>query len=199
MKEENCMKDRHKTGRRGPSSYYVHDSEKVFEMLDLSGGECLVDIGCGRGDYSLRALELLGESGEVISIDKEKVFLEGLLDFKREYPTDNLTILRADIRDGIPVEDCKADICLISTMFHCIDMKEYGGGIASEVRRILKPSGKLAVIECKKENTFRGPPLELRLSPDDIEAVFTPYGFERKSLTFLGDNYLLILRQKVIL
>jgi len=194
MKEEHCIENKCRSGRhRGPSSYYIHDSEKVFEMLDLKPHHCFVDLGCGRGDYSLKALDILKDNGEVVAVDKEGIFLEGLKTHKENNLVKNLRIVETDIRGILPIENEKADVCLVSTVFHCIDMAKYGKDIAFEIRRILKPYGKLVVIECKKEDTFRGPPLHLRFSPEDIEKIFTPFGFEKISVTSLGENYLIVM------
>jgi len=42
-------------------------------------------------------------------------------------------------------------------------------GLVNEVKRLLKPKGKLAIIEIKKEETPFGPPLEIRLSPEELK------------------------------
>lgn len=47
-----------------------------------------------------------------------------------------------------------------------------------ETRRVLKPEGRLAVVEFKKLAGSPGPPVEVRLSPQEVEALLRPHAFE---------------------
>ena len=41
-------------------------------------------------------------------------------------------------------------------------------GFIKEIKRLLNPSGKLAIVEINKEKTPFGPPIEIRLSAADL-------------------------------
>jgi hypothetical protein len=56
----------------------------------------------------------------------------------------------------------------------------------------LKPGGRLAIIECKKEEQPFGPTFPIRLSPEELESSIARYGFERPELVDLGYNYMII-------
>lgn len=64
--------------RRGPSSYWMHDPEVVFDSLTLKEGDCFLDLGCGPGDYSIKASKLAGDSGVVYALDKTPSMIEAL-------------------------------------------------------------------------------------------------------------------------
>ncbi|MFP3485865.1 MAG: hypothetical protein RXO23_07805, partial [Vulcanisaeta sp.] len=51
--------------------------------------------------------------------------------------------------------------------------------VVKEVGRILKPGGKLLIIEFKKDVLF-GPPF--KLSPEEVEKYFTREGFVREQV-----------------
>ncbi len=61
-----------------------------------------------------------------------------------------------------------------------------------EIHRVLKQGGFLAVIECKKEETPFGPPMELRRSAQDIEGAMTPGDFLKIRYVDLGVTYLIL-------
>ena len=45
-------------------------------------------------------------------------------------------------------------------------------GLAGETRRLLKPGGILAILEFKKEEMPVGPPMNIRLSPEELRSKF---------------------------
>jgi ubiquinone/menaquinone biosynthesis C-methylase UbiE len=63
--------------------------------------------------------------------------------------------------------------------------------VAAEARRVLKPGGRLAVIECKREESSIGPPMHLRLSPEGLEHQLSESGFRRTGLVDLGRLFLI--------
>lgn len=183
--------------RRGPSSFRMHDSEKVFDHLGLKSGDTFVDLGCGPGDYSLRAGEIVGINGRVYGVDlsmnslelfKEKLSLSGLI---------NVNIINQDITSIMPIEEEEADVCFISTVLHTIRLEEVKEKLFLEIRRILKNNGKLAIIECKKEEMSFGPPMQMRYSPEEIEIEARKYGFEKIRYTDLGSNYMVEYVKKI--
>jgi hypothetical protein len=60
-----------------------------------------------------------------------------------------------------------------------------------KIQRILKPSGRLAIIECKKEKQPFGPPMHLRISPQEMEASLSPIGLKKIDYQDLGYTYLI--------
>jgi len=62
------------------------------------------------------------------------------------------------------------------------------------VRRVLKPAGRLAIINCKKEAQPFGPPIEKRFSPRETEKLVVPCGFRTLEQVDLGYNYLIQFR-----
>ncbi len=177
--------------RHGPSSFDMQDHNTVFNELKLVKGQSFLDIGCGSGDYSLHASKIIGDSGRVYAIDKWEELINNLTQRAISNGLKNIKGKVADISvDKLPFEDSSIDVCFIATVLHTIDISKYGKNIFSEISRVLKPNGRLAIIECKKDNNF-GPPKHLRLSPEEIGSVVLQYGFNRLNLTDLGYNFLI--------
>ena len=62
----------------GQSSYWMQEPALVFSELQLKGGYCVLDLGCGKGDYSIQASAIVGDSGVVYALDKEKEVIDEL-------------------------------------------------------------------------------------------------------------------------
>jgi ubiquinone/menaquinone biosynthesis C-methylase UbiE len=179
------------TRRTRPSSYAMHDPRVVERELKLRSGQCLLDLGCGAGDYALRAAEWVGHEGSVVALDRSR---QAIKDLAREASRRGAGRLRAMVADfalPLPIDDCCVDVCLIATALHMTELDRIAGALFREVRRVLKPGSRLVIIECKKEETPSGPPLCMRHSPSEVEALVQPCGFEKTALTDLGSTYLL--------
>lgn len=175
--------------RRGGSSYRIHDPEDVFEELDLKSGDVFVDLGCGPGDYALRAATEVGRSGFVYAFDQRKEVVDELQAESEARKLLNLVTWRQDILKSLPLESGSVDVCLLSTVLHSIDLSAGGVSLFNEVRRILKPEGRLAVIECHKREMPFGPPLHVRLSLEEVEKAIEPFGLAKNGYRDLGYNY----------
>lgn len=187
----NCDSHGIKKHKQGVSSFAMHDSNYVFKELDLKNGDCFLDLGSGAGDYSIQASKDVGSFGLVYALDKwsevtkrfrGKVYSQGIT---------NIKALTCDILGRLPIESESIDVCLVATVLHIPNITRAAKSLFEEIYRVLKISGRVAVIEVKKEETFLGPPLSMRLSPEDIENLITPCGFNKVSLIDLGRNYMI--------
>jgi ubiquinone/menaquinone biosynthesis C-methylase UbiE len=185
-----CSTDR-KGHCHGPSSFGMHDADLVFRELALKPGDVFIDLGCGPGDYALYASLLVEETGRVYALDKWKRMVTGIGTQAAAMGYGNIKTKIADICAPLPLADDCADVCLVATVFHTLDMRREGAGMFKEIRRVLKESARLAVINCKKEEQPFGPPLEKRFSPQETEDIVSPYGFQKINLIDLGFNYLI--------
>ncbi len=181
-----CERKKERCGK-APTSYYMHDANLVFTQLDIKEGENFLDLGCGAGDYSIKASEIVGESGNVYAVDKSAAIFENSNLINRK----NIKTIIADISQSIPVDDKKIDICLLSTVLHAMDLNKCKDKLFSEIKRILKPNGRLAIIECKKEISNFGPPFHMRISALEIDEMLKQYDFVKVSAIELGINYMI--------
>ncbi|CAE6435376.1 unnamed protein product, partial [Rhizoctonia solani] len=57
-------------------AYSEESTKPVFELLSLQPGECVVDVGCGTGELTLRLQQIVGKDGLVLGIDASESMLE---------------------------------------------------------------------------------------------------------------------------
>ncbi|OPY69989.1 MAG: Demethylmenaquinone methyltransferase [Syntrophorhabdaceae bacterium PtaU1.Bin034] len=177
----------------GRSSYGFIDLERFFEVLTLKPSAVFLDLGCGRGDYALEAARAVGPEGRVYGIDAWPEGLEELRNRAAANGMDNIETIRADLLKEIPLPDNLVDVCLLATVLHDLLRGDTGEATLREIVRVLKPEGKLAVVEFKKIDDGPGPPIAVRLSADEVERLIKPFGFH---MDFVGDvgkfHYLIV-------
>lgn len=181
----------HASSRRGPSSFHMQEPELVFNNLGLKPGDNFLDLGCGAGDYTMRAAEIIGETGMVFAFDALSGSINSLNLEIAERDIKNITANVADITKPLAVKDNSIDICMIATVLHSSSNFKSNGTLFSDIRRFLKPTGKLAIIECKKENMNFGPPITMRISAEELETIINGFGFKKTDYTDLGFNYMI--------
>jgi ubiquinone/menaquinone biosynthesis C-methylase UbiE len=158
------MGTNHKGHRKGNTTEHFLNKKLILKELNILPGQTILDVGCGNGYMSKEFSKLVHQSGKVFSLDRAKEVIEKL---KEETRGTNIKPIEADITKKTPLDDKSVDLIYLSTVFH-IFTKEQIGGFQKEVKRLLKPNGKLAIIEIQKENTPFGPPLDMRFSPKEL-------------------------------
>ena len=176
---------------RGPSSFWMHDPKEVFDQLALKPGDWVLDLGAGPGDYSLMAAELVGPTGMVLALDKWETGFRELTRKATDLGLAQLKPILTDITRKLPIKDGCIDLCLISTVLHIFPKPKFELKMFEEIKRVLKPKGRLAVIECKKEDQPWGPPKHMRISPDEMIQGLAPYGYVKCAYKDLGKTYLI--------
>jgi ubiquinone/menaquinone biosynthesis C-methylase UbiE len=182
----------------GKSSFELIDPENLFAELHLSSRMVFLDLGCGKGAYSIAVSERIGKDGLVHAVDLWEEGISSLQDRIAKEGYANIKAVVADVGTRIPIEDGSVDVCLLATVLH--ELVEIGAehGALNEAARVMKPGATLAIIEFKMIDGPPGPPKKARLDPDAVEKIVVPHGFARRSLADLGPYNYLSLFEKTI-
>ncbi len=184
------MNDHKKPKGAGKSSFELINPDILSDILPVKPGSVVLDLACGKGIYSMFLSEMVGENGLVYAVDLWK---EGLLLLEEQIEKQNITNilpLRDDATEQIEIDDYSVDVCLMATVLHDFEEMNKSGAVLEQVKTILKPNGCLAVIEFKKIEGPPGPPVQIRLSEDEVEKMVTGYGFKKGKSVDIGDyNY----------
>jgi ubiquinone/menaquinone biosynthesis C-methylase UbiE len=181
----------HKLPGQGKSSYDLINPKVLWKELDLSSGLTFLDLGCGEGNYSLAAAAIIAPTGIVYAVDLWKEGIAALKERAVQEGRDNLKAMVAPAGE-IPLADHSIDVGFMATVLH--DLVEAGTAIAAlaEMTRLVKPGGLFGIVEFEKIDGPPGPPRHIRLAPEEVEELVTPYGFRRQKLKKLGPyNYLI--------
>jgi ubiquinone/menaquinone biosynthesis C-methylase UbiE len=122
--------------------------EQTVELAALSPGERVLEVGCGTGEVAQRARSRVGATGQVSGIDPSA---EMIAVAQRKARRAGLDIdYRVGAIEALPYPDASFDVVLSSLMMHHLPDDLKSGGLA-EVRRVLKPGGRLLIVD------FKGP------------------------------------------
>ena len=91
------------------------------------------------------------------------------------------------------LEDNKITFAFISTVLHEADEKE---NFLNEIKRIISPKGRIAIVEWQKINSEFGPPIDHRLDKMDLIKVLDTVGFSNISTIDIGENFYGLIAQK---
>jgi len=175
----------------GKSSFDLIDKERFFGALGIKREYVLLDAACGVGKYSIAISDVLKNEGIIYAVDLWEEGIQTLKQTIEEKEIKNIKPFLADISKHIPVEDQSVDIILMATVLHDLIEDNTEKGTLSEVRRVLKPGGSLVIVEFKKMEGPPGPPVAIRLSPEETEKIVSAYGFNQEKVIDVGPfNYL---------
>jgi ubiquinone/menaquinone biosynthesis C-methylase UbiE len=146
---------------------------ETLRRLGLREGEVVADVGCGIGYFSLPAAEIVGRRGLVYALDTSDEMLSEL-----RARLENAAVRNVEPRKsgetslGLPPDS--VGFVFLSNVLHEVDGLEV---FLTDVLRILKPAGRIAVLEWKKIPMDEGPPLEHRFSVEEVQAALERAGF----------------------
>lgn len=157
--------------------------KKTLERLGFREGSILCDIGAGTGIFSFPATEL--SKNDIYALDVSDKMLELLEERKKSKGIKNLKIGKVE-NNILPVSDSTCDLAIMVTVLHHIEEKQL---MFSEVRRVLKPGGKLTIVEFYKREAEMGPPKNIRISEDELIEIGKENGLEVISEYSFGENF----------
>ncbi|NIO03273.1 MAG: methyltransferase domain-containing protein [Proteobacteria bacterium] len=177
----------------GKSSFELIDAEKVFGEIGLRRGSTFLDMACGLGRYAIAASKIVGDEGLIYAVDLWEKGIDALQEEASAKGIKNLKASVSDVGKTLPIPDHQVDICLMATVLHDLVQTRDDEGALKEARRVLNTQGSLAIVEFKKIDGPPGPPIGVRLTPDDVEGILLPHGFRKKQFVEVGPyNYLMI-------
>lgn len=168
-----------KKNRRSAGSIDMQDAEIVFKRMQIKKGDTFLDLGCGTGEYSILASEWVGENGVVYALDRWEGLIQKINQESLKNNLQNIQAINADITVCLPIPDQSIDVCLLATVLHTLHPDDKKTRLYDEIKRTLKPEGRVAVINVKKEDQPFGPPLRMRSSPLETENLFKQCGYTR--------------------
>jgi arsenite methyltransferase len=138
------------------SSYYgkFRARDKLIDSLQLRGDETVLDVGCGHGLLLIAAAKRLPR-GRSIGIDLWSQVDQG--NNSREATLENANLEgvadRVEVCDGdmrkLPFPDASVDAVVANLAIHNISDREGRREAISEIVRVLKPGGQIALMDFK--------------------------------------------------
>ncbi len=145
--------------------------QDVINKCQIVQGMHIADLGCGNlGYFVLPMAKLVGKGGKIYAVDIQTSVLEAVQSRARLEGLTNVEIMRSNLEivGSTKIVDKSLDIALVINVLFQNKNKE---NLFKEAVRLLKPGGKLVVIDWKKTSIPIGPPIELRVGSDEIKQI----------------------------
>jgi len=118
--------------------------QTTVELAGVQPGDCVLEVGCGTGSLTLAAKRQAGLSGKVFGID----IITGMIEVSQRKAAEaheEITFQEGSI-DNIPFSADQFDVVMCSFMIFHMSEETRRKGI-SEIHRVLKPGGRLLVLD----------------------------------------------------
>lgn len=147
---------------------------KILKQLDLREHMIVADLGAGTGFYSIGASHIV-TSGKVYAIEINKDYLKTITNKIKEAHLSNVDIIWGDIekKRGTKLAEGIADAVIASNVLFQVEDKP---GFISEIIRILKPRGKVLLVD-HDSSVLSGKDLSRFVSKEKARSMFEEQGF----------------------
>ena len=158
--------------------------EELLRSLGLKRGQTMADIGCGPGFFTVPAATIVGPRGLVIAGDVQGEMLSAVRSRVAEQGLENVRVVKtSDMEVPLPPGTC--DLVLLAFI---LDEVPQRARFLHRAARLAKPGGRIAVLEWEKHETPVGPPLEDRISPEELIADAAAAGLTMEEQRALNEH-----------
>ncbi len=171
------------------------DPTHVLSQFGLSEGACVADFGAGSGAYTLAASALVGASGRVYAVDVQKDLLTRIKNAARESGARNVEVVWGDVEKpgGTKLGEKTLDAVIVSNLLFQLEDRE---GFLAEVLRVLKPRGRVLVVDWSDSFGNMGPRPQEVVLKSTARALFESRGFTLEREIDAGEHhYGLVMRK----
>jgi ubiquinone/menaquinone biosynthesis C-methylase UbiE len=158
---------------------------KPIETLKESGlkaGDIFCDIGAGAGIFTFPAAEITGV--KTYAVDVSEAAVAYLEEKAKAVDAAQVEVVKAE---GIkyPFLNGSVDFTALVTVYHEIHERP---AFVGELHRMIKPGGRLMMVDFKAEETPNGPPVAHRVSVAEAVSDFEAGGFKHIETASLSAN-----------
>ncbi|MEI8218401.1 MAG: class I SAM-dependent methyltransferase [Elusimicrobiota bacterium] len=191
--------NKHKHEHSGCTRKSFEDPRQILLSAGIAVGGVMIDIGTGTGYLAITSAEIMGSTSKVYALDNHAASIEVLNKDVSAKGIKNVVGITADAVKEIPLPQSAVDVCLMSNVVHGFAANAEIDALMKNVNNVLKEDGEIVVIDFQKAETEFGPPLSVRLSPEDVENLIAPYGYKILRQFDAGLNHYGLVFQRVSL
>jgi ubiquinone/menaquinone biosynthesis C-methylase UbiE len=164
---------------------------EVVKALGLKKGAVVADLGAGTGYFMPYLSAAAGENGTVFAVEPEPKLVEHLRERAEKTGAANVVPVLASL-DNPRLPASSIDVVLIVDTFHHIDDRL---AYMRRLRRVLRSSGRVAIVDWFKRPLPEGPPPEHKIDRDQVVTEMEAAGYRLvEEPRVLEYQYFLIFR-----
>lgn len=171
------------------------DPTKNLKALGLKENMIVADLGAGTGFYSV-ALSRMVPQGKVYAVEVVKDFLITIQNKIKHDHLHNIETIWGNIEKlgGTKIADSVVDAVVASNILFQVEDK---GNFILEIKRILKPSGKVLLIDWSPLSSINPPHKEALISKNKAREMFEKNGFVYKEDIDTGAHHYGMILEKI--
>ena len=162
----------------------------IVQKLALEHSKTWVEIGAGTGFFSIAFLKQYKPT-TLYACDISETMIKWMEEnIVSEYPA----ILPTKCEEVLtPLNDESADVVFTVCLHHELEKPQQ---TLAEAHRLLKPGGKLLIVDWKKVDMAEGPPTHIRYTTDDITTQLEKAGFKCLHISDELEKHFFVIAQK---
>lgn len=116
--------------------------QRMLELVPITPGKCILDVGCGIGHTALQLTQLVGPTGRVVGLDKSEAFIG---EARRRAAAHSLPVeYQLGDAQRLAFPDHSFDVCRTERVLMYVAQPEQA---LDEMVRVLRPGGALILYE----------------------------------------------------
>ena len=151
------------------------DPVKNLKAFGIKENMIVADLGAGTGAYAIPVAEMV-PNGKVYAVEVQKDFLTTIRNKATEAHLNNIECLWGDIEKvgGTKLKDKIIDAVIASNVLFQVEDRD---GFIEEIKRILKPNGKILLIDWSDNSSSIGPSFDKIIPKNKAQEMFEKKGF----------------------
>jgi len=170
------------------------DPVKNLRQFGIGEDMIVVDLGAGTGFYSV-ALTKMVPKGKVYAIEIIKDFLATIKNKAKDLHLNNIECLWGNVEKigGTNLGDDVADAVVASNIISHLENKER---FINEIKRILKPGGKVLIVDWSTHLSKADSLLKKIISKEEVKKMFEELNFTSEREIDAGESHYGIIFKK---
>jgi ubiquinone/menaquinone biosynthesis C-methylase UbiE len=124
------------------------EPRRAVELIGIKPGMIVADVGAGTGYFTVLLAERVGPAGRVYANDIQPRLLGILQDKIQKQKLTNVEVIQGRL-DDTRLPEATIELALLVDVYHEF---QYPQAMLASIRRSLKPSGQLVLLEYRKED-----------------------------------------------
>ncbi len=175
------------------------DPVRALGEFGLHQAATFADLGCGPGFFTLPAAKIVGPRGRVHAADVQPEMLARVREAAEASRLRNIEthLVREEPKEAgwtydFGVLERTVDLALVAFVLH---EAEDPVSFLREAARLLRRSGRIAVLQWQKRDTYAGPAVAARMTPEETLASVREAGLRAQAAPALDpDHYAFFVR-----